>query len=226
MANSVKKWPSSERPRERLLNQGAEALSDAELLAIILRSGLPGKDVIVLARELLAQFGGLRGLLSSEQRQLQGIKGLGQAKVTTLIAITEIAKRCLRQDLAVGNFLRDPAAVVEYLSLDLRDQKIEVLKVIFLDKSNRVLGEERLAEGTGDRAIVDVRAVMRRAVEKGAASIVLAHNHPAGTVEPSKEDRILTTQLAAMGKTLSVNLTDHIIIGDNSYYSFKEHGDL
>ena len=226
LTRSVKEWPKSERPRERLLSQGASALSDAELLAVMLRNGLPGKDVTSLARELLAQFGGMRGLLSADQNELQKVKGLGQAKVTTLIAITEMARRCLRQDLVTGNFLRDPSAVVDYLSMGLRDKKTEILKVIYLDKQNKVTGEEDLPGGTADKALVNVRAVMRRAVEKGASGVILAHNHPSGKVEPSKEDRVLTEELKKMGQSLAVNVLDHLIIGDNRYYSFKEHGDL
>lgn len=226
MTKPVKEWPKSERPRERLLSQGPAALSDAELLAVILRNGVPGKDVTVLARELLTQFGGMRGLLSSDHSELQKVKGLGQAKVTALIAITEMARRCLRQDLMTGNFLRDPAAVVDYLSMGLRDKKTEMLKVIFLDKGNRVVGEEDFPGGTADKALVNVRAVMRRAVEKSATGIILAHNHPSGKVEPSKEDRILTEELKKMGHALSVNVLDHLIIGDNRYYSFREQGDL
>ena len=130
MAKSIKEWPKSERPRERLLSQGAGALSDAELLAVILRNGVQGKDATSLARELLAQFGGMRGLLSADQSELQKVKGLGQAKVTALIAITEMAKRCLRQDLTGVSILRDPSAVVDYLSMGLRDKKTEVLKVM------------------------------------------------------------------------------------------------
>lgn len=226
LTRSVKEWPKSERPRERLLSQGASALSDAELLAVMLRSGLPGKDVTALARELLAQFGGLRGLLSADQSELQKVKGLGQAKVTALIAVTEMARRCLRQELMGGSILRDPAAVMDYLSMGLRDKRTEGLTVIFLDKANRVVGEEDFPCGTADKALVNVRAVMRRAVEKGAAGIILAHNHPSGKVEPSKADRVLTEELKKMGQALSVNVLDHLIIGDNRSYSFKEHGDL
>jgi len=226
LTRSVKEWPKSERPRERLLSQGASALSDAELLAVMLRSGLPGKDVTALARELLAQFGGLRGLLSADQSELQKVKGLGQAKVTALIAVTEMARRCLRQELMGGSILRDPAAVMDYLSMGLRDKRTEGLTVIFLDKANRVVGEEDFPGGTTDKTLVNVRAVMRRAVEKGAAGIILAHNHPSGKVEPSKADRVLTEELKKMGQALSVNVLDHLIIGDNRSYSFKEHGDL
>jgi len=226
LTRPIKEWPKSERPRERLLTQGAVALSDAELLAVILRNGVQGKDATVLARELLAQFGGMRGLLSAEHSELQKVRGLGQAKVTALVAITEMAKRCLRQDLMTGNFLRDPAAVVDYLSMGLRDKKTEMLKVVFLDKGNRVAGEEDFPGGDTDKALVNVRAVIRRAVEKSAAAIILAHNHPSGKVEPSKEDRLLTKELKKMGQTLSVNILDHLIIGDNRYYSFREHGDL
>lgn len=226
MTKPVKDWPKSERPRERLLSQGPGALSDAELLAVILRNGVQGKDVTVLARELLAQFGGMRGLLSADHTELQKVKGLGQAKVTALVAITEMAKRCLRQDLMEGSFLRDPSAVVDYLSLGLRDKTVEVLKVIFLDKANRVVGEEDFPGGDTDKALVNVRAVMRRAVEKSAVGIILAHNHPSGKVEPSKEDRVLTEELKQMGQRLSINVLDHLIIGDNRSYSFKEHGDL
>lgn len=226
MAKPIKEWPETERPRERLLSQGARALSDAELLAVILRNGVAGKDATSLARELLAQFGGMRGLLAADQGELQKVKGLGQAKVTALIAITEMAKRCLRQDLMGANILRDPSAVVDYLSMELRDKKTEVLKVIFLDKGNRMIGEEDFPGGDTDKALVNIRAVMRRAVEKSAAGIILAHNHPSGRIEPSKEDRVLTEELKKMGQTLSVNVLDHLIIGDNRYYSFKEHGDL
>ena len=226
MTKSVKEWPKSERPRERLLNQGAGALSDAELLAVILRNGVQGKNVTSLARELLAQFGGMRGLLSADHTELQKVKGLGQAKVTALVAITEITKRCLRQDLLTGNFLRDPAAVVDYLSIGLRDKKTEMLKAIFLDGANRVVDEEDFPGGTTDKALVNVRAVMRRAVEKSAAGIILAHNHPSGKTDPSKEDRVLTEELKKMGQSLAVNVLDHLIIGDNCYYSFKERGDL
>ncbi len=226
MSRPIKEWPKSERPRERLLSQGAGALSDAELLAVILRSGVRGKDVTSLARELLSQFGGMRGLLSADHSELQKVKGLGQAKVTALIAITEMAKRCLRQDLMGGSFLRDPSAVVDYLSMGLRDKKTEVLKVIFLDKGNRVVGEEDFPGGDTEQALVNVRAVMRRAIEKGAAGIILAHNHPSGKVEPSKEDRVLTNELKKMGQSLSVKILDHFVIGDNRHYSFREHGDL
>ena len=226
MPRSIKEWPKSERPRERLLSQGAGALSDAELLAVILRNGVQGKDATSLARELLAQFGGMRGLLSADHSELQKVKGLGQAKVAALIAITEMAKRCLRQDLMGVSILRDPSAVVDYLSMGLRDKKTEVLKVIFLDKGNRVIGEEDFPGGDTDKALVNVRAVMRRAVEKSAAAIILAHNHPSGRIEPSKEDRVLTEELKKLGETLSVKVLDHLIIGDNRSYSFKEHGDL
>lgn len=226
MTTSIKEWPKSERPRERLLSQGAGVLSDAELLAVILRSGVQGKDVTSLSMELLAQFGGMRGLLSTDHTELQKVKGLGQAKVTALVAITEMMKRCLRQELVTGNFLRDPFAVVDYLSVTLRDKTIEVLKVIFLDKANRVLGEEDFPGGTVDKALVNVRAVLRRAIEKGAVGVILAHNHPSGKVEPSKEDRVLTEELKKMGQSLAVNVLDHLIIGDNRYYSFREHGDL
>ena len=208
------------------MNQGAGALSDTELLAVILRSGLPGKDVIALARELLAQFGSMRGLLSANQSELRKVKGLGQAKVTALIAVTEMAKRCLRQELMGGSILRDPVAVVDYLSMGLRDKKTEILKVVFLDKANRVVGEEDFPGGTMDKALVNVRAVMRQAVQKGAAGIILVHNHPSGMIEPSKEDRVLTGELKKLGQALSVNVLDHLIIGDNRSYSFREHGDL
>lgn len=226
MAKPVKEWPKSERPRERLLSQGVGALSDAELLAIILRSGVQGKDVTLVARELLAQFGGMRGLLSADCSELQKVKGLGQAKVTALAAITEIAKRCLKQDLVVGNFLRDPSAVVDYLSMSLRDRKVEVLKVIFLDKANKVVAEEDFPGGATDKALVNVRAIFRRAIEEGATGLILAHNHPSGKIEPSREDRALTEELKKMGQNLSISVLDHLIIGDNRYYSFKEKGHL
>jgi len=132
----------------------------------------------------------------------------------------------LRQDLMGVSILRDPSAVADYLSMGLRDKKTEMLKVIFLDKANRMIGEQDFPGGDTDKALVNVRAVMRRAVEKSAAGIILAHNHPSGKVEPSKEDRVLTEELKKMGQSLSVKILDHLIIGDNRHYSFREQGDL
>jgi len=221
---TIKSWPQSERPRERLVQNGVSSLSDAELLAILLRSGIRGKDVITLSRELLSQFGGLRGLLSIEYNELAKIKGLGQAKAATLLAATEIVKRKLKEDLIGKDFIRDPESVVDYLYASIRDRKKEIFKILFLDKANRITGEQDLFEGTVDQTAIHTREVVKAALDRHASSIILVHNHPSGRTEPSLEDREMTQKLVAACSAVSIKILDHIIVGDNRYFSFQEHG--
>ena len=221
---TIKSWPQNERPRERLIQNGAQSLSDAELLAIFLRSGIPGKDVITLSRELLSEFGGLRGLFSIEHNRLAKIKGLGRAKIATLLAAVEIAKRRLREDLIGKDVIRDPESVVDYLYASLRDAKREVFKVIFLDKANRILDERDLFNGTIDEAAVHPREVVKAALDHHAASVICVHNHPSGRAEPSTEDKEITRKLQTACAAVSVKVLDHIVVGDNQYFSFREHG--
>lgn len=220
----IKSWPESERPRERLIKNGVSSLSDAELLAILLRSGIRGKDAITLARELLSRFGGLRGLLSVGWPELKQIKGLGQAKITVFLAATEIARRQLKQELVGKNYVRDPQSVLDYLYSSLRDKNREVFKVLFLNKANRIVDEKDLFEGTVDEAVIHPREVVKAALDCQATALILIHNHPSGQVEPSLEDREITRKLQVACDAVSIKILDHIIVGGNQYFSFRMQG--
>lgn len=223
---TLKSWPEKERPRERLIHHGAEALSDAELIAIVLRNGRRGQDVIALSRSLLETFGGLRGLGAAGWAELRDIKGLGPAKITSLIAIGEIARRQLRENILGKNVIRDPESVAVYLKRALQDQKIEIFKVLFLNKANAIIAEANIASGTIDEAHVHPREVVRKAIEFHATSLILVHNHPSGRSEPSMEDMHITRKIQSACESISVKILDHIIIGGDSHYSFREHGRL
>lgn len=224
LSHGIKSWPETERPRERLIKNGVSSLSGAELLAILLRSGVRGKNAIQLARELISQFNGLRGLLSIEFDELKKVKGLGQAKITTLLAATEIARRQLKEELVGKNFVRDPQSVLDYLYSSLRDRKKEVFKAMFLNKANRIIGEQDLFEGTVDETAIHPREVVKAALDRHATSVILVHNHPSGRIEPSFEDKEITRKLQAACGAVAVKILDHIIVGDNQYFSFSEHG--
>ncbi|MBU9888594.1 MAG: DNA repair protein RadC [Candidatus Omnitrophica bacterium] len=226
MITNIKDWPDSEKPREKLFEKGAEALSDAELLALLFGHGIQGRDVVSFCRDLLSRFSGLRGLLSQSQEELLRIKGLGQAKVAMLFAVKEIALRQLKEKIVGQNFVRSPQAVADYLCAALRDQKREVFKVLFLDKSLRIVGERDLFYGTIDEAAVHPREVVKAALESHASNIVLVHNHPSGKIEPSREDYEITQKIKAACQTVAVRVLDHIIVGENRYFSFSERNAL
>ncbi len=220
---AVRSWLPSERPRERMLNQGISALSDAELLAILLRTGVAGCDVLDLSRQILSRFKGWRGIAGASLHDLSKVKGLGLAKSSVLLAVMEIAKRQLREEVLGKNVIKDPDSVIQYLYACLRDKKREVFKVLFLSKANQVLDEKDLFHGTVDQAAVHPREVVREALEHHAASIILVHNHPSGRVQPSAEDREITRKIQAACEVVSIKVLDHIIIGDNQYFSFSEY---
>ena len=205
------------------MESGAEVLSDAELIAILLRNGVKGKDAISMARELLSQFGGLRGLCSLDQRELKQVKGLGNAKIAALLCATEIARRQLKEEIMGKNMLRDPKSVMDYLYSSMRDKKNEIFKVLFLNKANCIIGEENLFEGTVDETVVHPREVVKSALEKNATGIVLVHNHPSGRIFPSREDQEITRRLISICNPMGIRVLDHLIVGDNQYYSFNEH---
>lgn len=221
---AIHAWPEAERPRERLFEKGAPALSDAELLAVLIRNGTRGTDAVALARHLLAKTGGLRGLLASDPRELRKEKGFGPAKAAALLAAAEIIRRALRQEVIGKNVISDPEAVIAYLYASLRDRKKEVFKVLFLDKANRIIDETDLFEGTIDEAAVHPREVIRAALERHATGLVLVHNHPSGRVEPSIADREMTTKLAGACSPVGIKVLDHLIVGGNRYLSFREEG--
>lgn len=226
MIKSIKDWPETERPREKLLQKGGGALSDAELLAVLFGSGIRGQDVVTFSRELLLKFGGLRGLLSQRPCDLEEIKGIGKAKIAMLFSIREIGLRHLREKMMKQNFVRSPQAVTDYLCASLRDQKREIFKVLFLDRSLRIMGERDLFYGTIDEAAVHPREIVKAALEFHASSLVLVHNHPSGKIEPSREDYEITQKIKAACQTVSIRILDHIIIGENQYFSFSERNAL
>ena len=222
--SGIKSWPLTERPRERLLAEGADKLSTAELLAVLLRNGTRGKDAVTFSRELLAKFGGLRGFLSAEAKALKGEKGLGPAKIAALAAAGEIFRRALREEIIGKNAIRDPESVLNYLYASMRDRKKEVFKVLFLDKANRVIDEQNLFEGTVDEAAVHPREVVKAALDRHATGIILVHNHPSGRTEPSVEDRAITAKLQSACSSVGLKILDHLIVGDDPYFSFSERG--
>lgn len=217
-------WPEGERPREKLLSAGAARLSDAELLAIFLRTGVPGRSAVDLARDLIRRFGGLRKLMRASREDFCAQKGLGAAKYAQLQAALEIARRHLGEELQRGAALTDPRAAATYLHLQLRDLEHEVFCALFLDTQHRVLVFEELARGTLDGAAVYPREVAKRALRHNAAAVIFAHNHPSGVAEPSAADRALTARLKQALALLDVRVLDHMVIGDGDPVSFSERG--
>ncbi len=220
----VRYWPVSEQPRERLLRQGAGALSDAELLAIFLRVGVRGTNVVDLSRRLLAEFGGLRGLFKAGDDALRKVKGLGPAKIATLRAIGELSERQLREKVEYESFIECSRDVVDLLARKCRDFDQEVFSVVFLNTKHRVLKIEELFRGTIDAASVYPREVVKRALALSSSALVAVHNHPSGNPEPSREDQRLTHELREACKLIDIVLLDHIVIGGNDYFSFAEKG--
>ena len=223
---AISDWPIDERPREKLLQRGAAALSDAELLAIFLRTGVTGKSAIDLARELLQHFGGLRQLLEANHADFCVGKGLGTAKYTQLQAVLELSSRHLLSTLQRDDALTSPEHTRRYLSNRLRGRRQEVFACLFLDNRNRVQTYEELFYGTIDGASVHPREVVSRCLEHNAAAVILAHNHPSGVAEPSRADEQITRKLQQALELVEVRLLDHMIIGDGEITSLAERGVL
>ncbi|PUA27649.1 MAG: hypothetical protein B0W54_13955 [Cellvibrio sp. 79] len=221
---SIADWPEAERPREKLLAQGPRALSDAELLAIFLRIGIPGKSAVDLARDLLQEYGGLRPLLESSRNEFCRGPGLGNAKYAQLQAVLEMGRRHLSATMKSGDLLTSPDLVRQYLSAQLRHQPREVFAVLFLDNQNRLIAYEELFFGTIDGASVYPREVVRRAISHNAAALILSHNHPSGVAEPSQADQRITQRLQAALELIDVRVLDHMVVGDTEVISFAERG--
>jgi DNA repair protein RadC len=217
-------WPKGERPREKLLTKGAKALSEAELLAILLRTGLRGKSAVDLGRDLLGQYGSLSALFASDLERLLHVRGLGLAKAVQLQAVIELARRALEEDLKPGVNLNSPKAVRDFLRLTLLRQDKEVFLGIFLDAQNRVLAAEPLSEGTLTQTSVFPREVVKRALYFNAAALIFAHNHPSGLAEPSRADEVLTQALKRALDLIDVKVLDHFIVGGSTTMSFAERG--
>jgi len=219
---AISDWPLSERPRERLLAQGATALSDAELLAVFLRTGVQGKSAVELGRELLAVSGGLSGLVRAGSTRR--VKGLGPAKHAQLAAVLEVARRCLGEDMRAGSALTSPGAVRDYLRVSLGALEHEVFVVIFLDSQHRVIRAEELFRGTLGQTSVYPREVVKAALAANAAALIFAHNHPSGVAQPSQADELLTRSLRDALALVDVKVLDHFIVAGNHCMSFAERG--
>lgn len=221
---AIRDWPADERPREKLLERGAESLTDAELLAIFLRTGVTGKSAVDLSRELLDRFGGLSKLCLADQRQICDAPGLGPAKYAQLKAVMEMARRALKEDMQSGDALTSPGAVRRYLRLLLKDKPHEEFWAVFLDAQNRVTQAEMLFRGTLTQTSVYPREVVKRAMSHNAAGIILAHNHPSGVAEPSQADRLLTQTLKQALALVDVRVLDHFVVAGAGGVSFAEAG--
>jgi DNA repair protein RadC len=221
---AINDWPASERPRERLLAQGAGALSDAELLAIFIRTGTRGRSAVDIGRELLARHRGVGRLFAAPPAELLDIAGLGAAKVAQLHAAVELARRAIAEEMRAGDALLSPAAVRDYLRLTLGRREHEVFVVVFLDAQNRVIASEELFRGTLAQTSVHPREVVKTALARNAAAVILAHNHPSGVCEPSAADRALTRALRDALALVDVRVLDHFVVTAGRTLSFAEHG--
>lgn len=221
---SITDWPAGDRPREKLLQRGAASLSDAELLAIFLRTGVVGKSAVDLARELLTRFSSLTQLFSANEQEFCSVHGMGQAKYVQLQAILEMARRALQEQLQRGDALNSPRAVRDYLQLLLGARQQEVFLVLFLDTQHRVIAAEELFHGTLGQTSVYPREVVKRALALNAAAVILAHNHPSGVAEPSQSDRLLTDALKQALSLVDVRVLDHFVVAFGQTCSFAEQG--
>lgn len=220
----LKDLPEDARPREKMLARGASALSDAELLALLLRSGIQGKNVLVLAQELVDRFGGVAGLLHTSAVDLAAIKGLGPAKRAELVAVLELSRRALTQRLVEKPLFASPQAVRDYLQLQLGSRPHEIFAVMFLDSQHRLIVLEEMFRGTLAQTSVYPREVVQRALALNASSVVLAHNHPSGTAKPSRADESLTQTLKAALALVDVRVLDHFVVTASEAVSMAELG--
>ena len=220
----LKDIPADARPREKLLASGAAALADAELIALLLRTGLKGVSVLQLAQQMLDRFGGIQGLLHARVDDLKSIKGLGPAKRAELAAVIELARRALLQQLAETPVFDAPAKVKQYLQLQLSGHAFEVFAVMFLDAQNRLLKLEEMFRGTLTQTSVYPREVVKRALDLHAGAVILAHNHPSGAAEPSRADEYLTQTLKSALQLVDVRVLDHLVVGRGEVVSFAERG--
>jgi len=219
---AIPDWPVSERPREKLLHKGVTTLSDTELLAIFLRTGIAGKSAVDLARELLLHFGSLTNIFAANQDRFCRLPGMGIAKYTQLQAVLEMARRALSEELKNGNAMNSPEMVRDFLRLSLANKQHEVFIGIFLDAKNHTIATEELFSGTLTQASVYPREIVKRALHHNAAAIIFAHNHPSGVAEPSHADKILTQSLKQALAMIDVKVLDHFIIGNGTTMSFAE----
>ncbi|MEW6618280.1 MAG: DNA repair protein RadC [bacterium] len=224
---AILNWPEDERPRERLLKYGEHTLSNSELLAILLRTGVQGQSAIDLAREILQKFKTFRNLSHTDLSHWKEFKGLGQAKIAQIKAAIEIGRR-FREEIVKEKKIKISSSktVADILMPRMRDLKKEIFKILLLNSQNTVIDIVEITEGTVNKADPIIREIFQKALQSFAVSIVCVHNHPSGDVSPSKEDRDFTSELCNAGNIIQVKVLDHIIIGDNEYYSFADKGEL
>jgi len=221
---SIKDLPLPLRPRERLLTCGAQALAPEELLAVLLRTGLPGRGVLDLARALLHEFTGLAGLLAARPQDLKRVKGLGPAKRAEIVAVMELARRAATQELEQASVFDSPAQLKRYAALHLAQLEHESFAVLYLDTHHRLIAMQTLFRGTLGQASIYPREVVKEALAHNAAALVLAHNHPSGVAEPSRADEYLTQTLKAALQLVDVRVLDHLVVGQGEVVSFAERG--
>jgi len=221
---AITDWPEEQRPRERLIRHGPQNLSDSELLAIFLRTGVKGKSAVDLGRDMMSHFGSLGGLFSAGLSDFSSLVGLGPAKYAQLQAILELARRLLAEELRSGVALSSPQAVTHYLQLLFSGRQYESFAVLFLDVKNRLIDSTELFRGTLTQTSVYPREVVKAALSRNAASVILSHNHPSGSAEPSAADRSLTQALKYALALVDVRVLDHVIVAGSTVYSFAERG--
>jgi DNA repair protein RadC len=220
----IRDWPETERPREKLLRSGAQALSDAELLALLIGSGCSGATAVDMGKDLVSTRGGLAALATRNARELSRMKGIGSARAARVLAAFEIGRRAEGGRPEDRNKVRSPEDVVRWYGPLLRDMRREVFRVLLLDGANRILADRTVSEGTLNASLVHPREVFKPAVDHTAASVILMHNHPSGEADPSAEDRAVTTQLVEAGRLMGIPVIDHVIIAGDRYFSFAKEG--
>lgn len=224
---TIKTWPSEDRPREKLLNKGPGALSNSELLAILLRTGSRGDSAVALAQRIMQKFGTFRNMSHTDVRDWKDMKGLGPVKLAQIMAALEIGRR-FREDesLSARQKISSARDIVDILQPRLRDLKTEVIKIVHLNSDNRIIDIQNAASGTVNQAIPIVREIMHAALQQFAAAMICVHNHPSGAVAPSTADRTFTRNLVAAGRLMGIQVLDHVIIGGDTFYSFADDGCL
>ena len=221
-SRSIKKWPMSERPRERLFKYGEHTLSSAELLAVLFQKGSEGMNAVELGREMIARFKGFRNMSHTDVQELRRFRGMGDAKIAQLRSAFEIARRLMCEEKRITATVNSPKEVADFLMPRLRDIKKEVFQILLLDGKNNIIDIAEVEEGGVDHAAPQIRDIVLKAIQNFAVSIIAVHNHPSGDPAPSGEDIAFTENLKKAGDALQLNVLDHIIIGDNRFYSFTE----
>jgi DNA repair protein RadC len=220
----IQDWPASDRPREKLIQRGPESLSDAELLAIFLRTGVKGKSAVELARDLQEQHGSIGALLLADIDSFTSSRGLGEAKYAQLQAVLELSRRHLLETHDRGDEITSPAAIRKFLQLQLKHQEREVFYTVFLDNRHRILHSEPMFLGTISSATVHIREIVKAALSRNAAALIVAHNHPSGVAEPSAADIQITKRIREALDLVEIRLLDHFIVAENRVESFAERG--